>query len=238
MYKKRTIIISNRLPIRIEREDGELKFIPSEGGLATGLGSIYQQKNNIWIGWPGIIPQDKNEAAVITEQLAKWNLVPVFLTKKEVHEYYEGFSNETLWPVFHYRPSYANYKTKNWITYKNVNEKFCEVASKQHINLKDEVWIHDYQLMLLPQLMRAQYNNLTIGYFQHIPFPNDEVFRSIPWRDELLQGLLGADLIAFHTFNDTQHFLNSCAHILRLPIIIIAYTIMVELFSPKYFLWA
>lgn len=218
MHRKRTIIISNRLPIRIEREDGILKFIPSEGGLATGLGSIYKQNNNIWIGWPGIIPNNKEEAQMITESLAEWNLVPVFLTKKEIEEYYEGFSNEILWPVFHYRPSYANYKTKNWLTYKKVNKKFCDVAIAQDIKLKEKIWIHDYQLMLLPQLMRNEINDITIGYFQHIPFPNDEVFRNIPWRDELLKGVLGADLIAFHTFNDTQHFLNSCSHILGLNI--------------------
>lgn len=218
MYTKRTIIISNRLPIRIERENDELKFIPSEGGLATGLGSIYQKGNNIWMGWPGIIPRDKEEAQIITDRLAEWNLIPVFLTKKEIEEYYEGFSNEVLWPVFHYRPSYANYKTKNWLAYQKVNEKFCAVAMAQDIKVKDKIWIHDYQLMLLPQLIRNKYSDLTIGYFQHIPFPNDEVFRNIPWRDELLKGLLGADLIAFHTFNDTQHFLNSCSHILGLQI--------------------
>lgn len=218
MNKKRTIIISNRLPIRIEREDNELKFIPSEGGLATGLGSIYQNGNNIWIGWPGIIPRDEHEAQIISDRLAEWNLVPVFLTEKEIEEYYEGFSNEILWPVFHYRPSYAHYKTKYWLAYQKVNEKFCAATIAQDIKTKDKIWIHDYQLMLLPQLIRNIYSDLTIGYFQHIPFPNDEVFRNIPWRDQLLNGLLGADLIAFHTFNDTQHFLNSCAHILGLNI--------------------
>ncbi|WP_400263306.1 bifunctional alpha,alpha-trehalose-phosphate synthase (UDP-forming)/trehalose-phosphatase [Sphingobacterium sp. SG20118] len=218
MYKKRTIIVSNRLPIRIERKNNELIFIPSEGGLATGLGSVYKSDANIWIGWPGIIPLNKEEEEIITQQLAEHNLIPVFLTENELKGYYEGFSNEVLWPVFHYRPSYAEYRTTDWETYQSVNLKFCHVVEQQQVQEKDEVWIHDYQLMLLPQLVRKSYPRIAIGYFQHIPFPNDEIFRSIPWRNELLNGLLGADLIGFHTFNDTQHFLNSCAHILGLSV--------------------
>ncbi|MDH5826784.1 MULTISPECIES: bifunctional alpha,alpha-trehalose-phosphate synthase (UDP-forming)/trehalose-phosphatase [Sphingobacterium] len=218
MYKKRTIIVSNRLPIRIERQDNELVFISSEGGLATGLGSVYKSDENIWIGWPGIIPLDTAEEEIITTRLAEFNLIPVFLTEEELKGYYEGFSNEVLWPVFHYRPSYAVYRTTDWETYISVNEKFCSVIARQNVQEKDEVWIHDYQLMLLPQMVRKSYPSIAIGYFQHIPFPNDEVFRSIPWRNELLNGLLGADLIGFHTFNDTQHFLNSCSHILGLNV--------------------
>lgn len=218
MLTKKTIIISNRLPIRIERVGDDLHFIPSEGGLATGLGSIYQQEGNTWIGWPGIIPSSEDEAQFITTRLAEWNLVPVFLTEEELERYYEGFSNEVLWPIFHYRPSYAVYESLNWQSYQQVNAKFCTIVAEQQIGEKDEIWVHDYQLMLLPQLLRQQFGEVAIGYFQHIPFPPDELFRSIPWRDELLQGLLGADLIAFHTYNDTQHFLNSCTHILGLSI--------------------
>ncbi|WP_437920058.1 bifunctional alpha,alpha-trehalose-phosphate synthase (UDP-forming)/trehalose-phosphatase [Sphingobacterium sp. LRF_L2] len=218
MRNKRTIIISNRLPVRVERHDHELCFIPSEGGLATGLGSIYQQEGNIWVGWPGFVPENEEEERITREKLAELNLVPVFLTEKELQGYYEGFSNEVLWPIFHYRPSYAVYTAENWETYKQVNNKFAEAVNAQYPSDKDEVWIHDYQLMLLPQMVRQQHEQLAIGYFQHIPFPPDELFRSIPWRDELLNGLLGADLIAFHTYNDTQHFLNACTHILGAPI--------------------
>jgi len=218
MRNKRTIIISNRLPVRIERHEQELHFIPSEGGLATGLGSIYRQEGNIWIGWPGFVAQNEQEEALVHQKLSELNLVPVFLTEEEIQGYYEGFSNEVLWPIFHYQPSYAVYDKDNWIAYQKVNEKFAHVLSNQHPEDKDEVWIHDYQLMLLPQLVRKTHPHLAIGYFQHIPFPPDEVFRSIPWRDELLKGLLGADLIAFHTYNDTQHFLNACTHILGLSI--------------------
>lgn len=218
MYKKRTIIISNRLPIRIEKQDGELKFIQSEGGLATGLGSIYKRENNIWIGWPGYIPESEEEKETIRERLAEFNLIPVFLSSEQIEGYYEGFSNEVLWPIFHYRLSYAVYKQENWQYYQEVNQIFCDAVWAQQLNDKDEIWIHDYQLMLLPRLIRQGDANISIGYFQHIPFPPDEIFRCIPWRDELLEGVLGADLIAFHTYNDTQHFLNAGTHILGLTI--------------------
>lgn len=211
--ENKTIIISNRLPIKLERKNGGLSVTPSEGGLATGLGSVYNNGNNIWIGWPGIIPQDEAEKELITETLREHNLVPVFLTQEEILGYYEGFSNEVLWPVFHYKPSYAVYNTDNWNMYKKVNQKFADVTLP-HIESLDTVWVHDYQLMLLPNLIRKEIDSVAVGYFQHIPFSPDEVFRSIPWRNELLEGVLGADLISFHTFNDTQHFLDACRHLL------------------------
>lgn len=214
MQKKRTIIISNRLPIRIEKHDGELKFIQSEGGLATGLGSIHKRENNIWIGWPGYIPETEIEKKIIKEELAARNLVPVFLTAEQVEGYYEGFSNEVLWPIFHHRLAYAVFRQENWQYYQAANQAFCDTVWTQYPNAKDEIWIHDYQLMLLPKLIRQDDEQISIGYFQHIPFPPDEIFRCIPWRNELLEGVLGADLIAFHTYNDTQHFLNACTHII------------------------
>lgn len=216
MQKKRTIIISNRLPVRIEKRANELHFIPSEGGLATGLGSYYKNGSNIWVGWPGYIPENEGEEQLIRTELAKLNLIPVFLSAEDLEGYYEGFSNEILWPICHYRLSYAVFDKAYWLAYQKVNQHFCEIILAQNITSKDELWVHDYQLMLLPQLLRQQRIDLTIGYFQHIPFPADEIFRCIPWRNELLKGLLGADLIAFHTYHDAQHFLNSCLNILGL----------------------
>lgn len=216
MSKKRTIIISNRLPVRIEKQDGELKFIPSEGGLATGLGSIFKKGENIWIGWPGYIPENDKEKELITKELAEISLVPIFLTGEQLKGFYEGFSNEILWPIFHYRLSYAVYDESYWQIYKEVNELFSQKVQEIGVNRKDELWVHDYQLMLLPNLLREHNPDLAISYFQHIPFPPDEVFRYIPWRDELLEGLLGADLIAFHTFTDANHFRSACVNLLDL----------------------
>ena len=218
----KTIIVSNRLPVKISKTDDEYALSQSEGGLATGLGSIYKQGDNIWIGWPGVDVIDDDKELVI-EKLADLNLMPVFLSQEEIAEYYEGFSNDVLWPVFHYYAStYANYKQSNWDFYKKVNEKFAEVLIKS-AEPGDTIWIHDYQLLLVPELVRNQLPDVSIGFFQHIPFPSNEMFRLIPWRDELIKGMLGADLIGFHTFDDVRHFINAAGRLL--PVNVSANTI-------------
>lgn len=207
MTNQRTIIISNRLPIKITGKREAMQYQSSEGGLATGLNSVYKQKDNIWIGWPGAIVEDAYKQQV-RDKLKEQNLLPVFLTQEEINGFYEGFSNETLWPLFHYFPSYATFNPINWNLYRTVNEKYAQVIL-EHIRPDDTIWIHDYQLMLLPGLIRKAMPNISIGYFQHIPFPSYEIFRSLPWREELLNGLLGADLIGFHTYDDVRHFISS-----------------------------
>jgi trehalose 6-phosphate synthase/phosphatase len=210
----KTIIVSNRLPIKITEENGELNFSASEGGLATGLGSIYQQGENVWIGWPGMEITDPEKQEEVSRKLESMKLLPVFLSQEEISEYYEGFSNEILWPIFHYYAStYTNYQQSNWDFYQSVNEKFCEaVLSKAEPG--DTIWIHDYQLLLLPEMIRSSQPSITIGFFLHIPFPSYEMFRLIPWRAELLEGILGADLVGFHTYDDVQHFISAAVRIL------------------------
>ncbi|MGN6640911.1 MAG: bifunctional alpha,alpha-trehalose-phosphate synthase (UDP-forming)/trehalose-phosphatase [Mucilaginibacter sp.] len=211
----KTIIVSNRLPVKLtENNDGEYRLSPSEGGLATGLGSIYKKGDNIWIGWPGqeITSDDKKEK--ITSELKKQSLIPVFLTQEEIAEFYEGFSNDVLWPVFHYYAStYANYKQSNWQFYQNVNKKFRDTVL-QYAEPGDTIWVHDYQLLLLPNLIRKEMPDVSVGFFLHIPFPSYEMFRLIPWRAELLEGVLGSDMIGFHTFDDVRHFVNTATRIL------------------------
>lgn len=207
----KTIIISNRLPVKLTEENGEYKFSPSEGGLATGLGSVYKKGNNIWIGWPGLeIPEERQNE--VRQKLAELNLIPVFLTNEEISMYYEGFSNEVLWPVFHYLVPYANFDQIYWDYYKIVNEKFKETVLA-NLSAGDTIWIHDYQLLLLPGLIRSELSQVTIGFFQHIPFPSFEIFRLIPWREELIAGMLGADLLGFHTFDDARHFLSAASRL-------------------------
>ncbi|SHN18199.1 bifunctional alpha,alpha-trehalose-phosphate synthase (UDP-forming)/trehalose-phosphatase [Chitinophaga sp. CF418] len=208
----KTIIVSNRLPVKITEKDGEYVLNPSEGGLATGLGSIYRQGYNIWIGWPGIDVSEEAQPQ-IREQLETLNLMPVYLTQEEINNYYEGFSNEILWPVFHYMSVYARYEQVYWDFYYQVNNKFRDVVL-QVAEPGDIIWIHDYQLLLLPGMIRAEAPDVAIGYFQHIPFPSYELFRLIPWRCELLEGMLGADLLGFHTFDDSHHFLNAVTRLL------------------------
>jgi trehalose 6-phosphate synthase/phosphatase len=209
--RNKTIIISNRLPVKITEQNGEYILRPSEGGLATGLGSVYKDGNNIWIGWPGIeVPPERQKE--VTKKLAGLNLIPVFLTNEEINLYYEGFSNEVLWPVFHYLVTYANFDQTYWDFYQLVNDKFREVVI-QNIKDGDTIWVQDYQLLLLPCSIRTERPGVTIGFFQHIPFPSYEIFRLIPWREELIKGMLGADLLGFHTFDDARHFLSAVSRL-------------------------
>jgi trehalose 6-phosphate synthase/phosphatase len=210
----KTIIVSNRLPVKVSKTEDGYNLSLSEGGLATGLGSIYKHGHNIWVGWPGIEITEEHDRENISAQLEDMSLVPVFLNQEEINQYYEGFSNEVLWPVFHYYVSmYAAYKQTQWEYYSDVNEKFRDIIL-QHIEPGDMIWIHDYQLLLLPELIRAELPDVAIGFFLHIPFPSHELFRMIPWRYELLEGVLGADLIGFHTFDDVRHFTGSVSRIL------------------------
>ncbi len=208
----RLVIISNRLPITVNRTDGELHYHPSAGGLATGLNSLDDTYNKLWIGWPGQDIKDEWERASIKDDLAKRKLVPVFLTEREIDLYYEGFSNKTIWPHFHYFTEYTTYNDEMWKAYQEVNFKFFQ-AVEEHLREDDMVWVHDYQLMLLPAMIRAKFPSISIGFFLHIPFPSYEVFRILPWRKEILDGLLGSDQIGFHTFGYMRHFLSAAYRI-------------------------
>lgn len=208
----KTIIVSNRLPIKITEDSDGYALHPSEGGLATGLASVHTHGENSWVGWPGILLDDTQQKAYFTEVLKEKRLVPIFLNHEEIRGFYEGFSNEVLWPVFHYMPNYAFYDLENWQTYVRVNEKFCDLVLEVS-GPNDTIWVHDYQLLLLPGLLRQALPDASIGFFQHIPFPSQELFRLIPWRRELLEGMLGADLLGFHTFDDVRHFISSATRL-------------------------
>jgi trehalose 6-phosphate synthase/phosphatase len=209
----KTIIVSNRLPVSIERKDGKLSYSPSAGGLATGLGSVYKYGDNIWIGWPGLYLQDETEKDQVKAELKKENMAPVYLTQDDIEKFYEGFSNSTLWPLFHYFPKYVEFEEDYWESYRYVNMVFCEVIL-QYAEKDDIIWIHDYQLLLLPSMVREKLPDASIGFFQHIPFPSYEIFRILPWREELLKGMIGADLLGFHTYDDVRHFLSALSRIM------------------------
>lgn len=212
MESGKVIIASNRLPVKVQFKNEEWLYHSSEGGLATGLGSVYQQGENVWVGWPGASIENEKIQGIIKKDFKEKKLVPVFLSDKEIELYYEGFSNDTLWPLFHYFPSFASYHKQQWESYKEVNQKFAD-AILEIAQPQDTIWIHDYQLLLVPQMIRAALPDISIGFFQHIPFPSFEVFRLIPWREELLKGLLGADLIGFHTYDDVRHFMSATIRI-------------------------
>jgi trehalose 6-phosphate synthase/phosphatase len=209
----RTIIVSNRLPTKVQRTGSGLTFQPSEGGLATGLGSIYRADDNVWVGWPGLFVEDAAEQTHVTEQLHADSMAPVFLTEAEIHDFYEGFSNGTLWPTFHYFSEFATYEQTHWEAYVAVNEKFC-TAVLALAGPDDTIWVHDYQLLLLPEMLRKVRPEASIGFFLHIPFPSYELIRVLPWGADLLRGMLGADLIGFHTYGYLHHFLSAVGHLL------------------------
>ncbi len=211
---KRLVVIANRLPFSLTKANGEFHFHSSAGGLAVGLSSLPESYERIWIGWPGIAnekltDEDKDH---IKEKLAAEHCMPVFLSRKQIEHYYQGFCNETIWPLFHYFPTRTIWENRFWQAYKQVNHAFCREAMKI-IKPGDRVWVHDYQLMLFPQLLREKIPDLEIGFFLHIPWPSFELFRLLPWREAILNGLLGADLVGFHTYDYVRHFLSSVCRI-------------------------
>ena len=210
------ILISNRLPVTVELDKGNnISYNPSTGGLATGLSSLSKIHECVWIGFSGIAIDtiDKNKRLVITDDLIKkFSYYPVPLTAHDLKLYYFGFSNKTLWPLFHYFQVYTYYDSQTWSSYQSVNEKFYETF-KEIYEPGDIVWIHDFHLMLLPGIIRRNIPDARTGFFLHIPFPSYEVFRLLPWRKEILEGIMGSDLIGFHTFGYVRHFLTSVQRI-------------------------
>ena len=218
MTNPRLIIISNRLPVSVSKTTDGLVFTDSSGGLATAMSSLQYDGDKLWIGWPGIVNEDltPSDKRTITRRLAKAGYAPVYLSRDEVEGFYEGYSNDTLWPLFHYFTSYARYSDENYKVYQAVNQRFLGVV-RRHMAPDSIIWIHDYHLMLLPRLIRHINLSATIGFFLHIPFPSYEIFRALPERKAILRGLLGADLIGFHIYDYARHFLSSCSHLFDIP---------------------
>jgi len=208
-------IISNRLPLKVSKAENEFIYERSEGGLATGLGSLQDFADRHWIGWPGIFSDDETDKAEIGSVMLKEKFHPVFLSEEQIVNYYEGYSNSMIWPLCHYFYTYIQYESKFWETYQEVNRLFCDEAAKL-LHPGDMVWVQDYQLMLLPGMLREKIEGISIGYFHHIPFPSYELFRVLPERAEILKGLLGADLIGFHIHDYMRHFIDASYRVLGL----------------------
>ena len=215
----KTIIISNRLPVQLQISNGTIKAIPSVGGLATGMKSVHSGGESLWIGWSGLTNEEIPEALEddIDKALEEHGCAKVKLNSDEIDGFYYGFSNRTIWPLFHYFLKYSEFELNYWDTYKAVNQKFAD-AIIENSSEDDTIWVHDYQLMLVPQMVREKRPDTTIGFFLHIPFPSFEIFRTLPWREEILEGLLGSDLIGFHTYDYERHFLSSVRRLIGLDV--------------------
>ncbi len=210
------LVVSNRLPVQVRRTSQGFEYLPAPGGLVTALEGARQRVEPRWLGWPGIYVEREDERASIASHLAKdYDATPLFVPEALFDAYYEGFSNGTLWPLFHYFPQHAHYEEDEWNAYREVNRRFCdrivEIAPPDA-----RVWVHDYHLLLLPELLREALPKARIGFFLHIPFPSSEIFRMLPWREQLLRGLLGADVIGFHSHAYARHFQSSLLRLLGL----------------------
>ncbi len=215
--ESRVLIVSNRLPVTIRREGDGFEVERSPGGLSTGLWGPHSRGEGWWLGWPGLGGDlTASDQESLTARLSRDRLAPVFLTPNELTRYYDGFANGFIWPVFHYLTGQVPLKTEDWPVYREVNERFAdEVVARYREG--DQIWVHDYHLMLVPALLRQRLPRARIGFFLHIPFPAAEVFRTLPHREDLLRGLLGADLIGFHTTSYLRHFASALLMLLGLP---------------------
>ena len=213
--KDRLVIVSNRLPITLRRFGDDWRAHPSSGGLVTAMNPILHRSSGVWIGWPG----DSSGAGEAKRQDAidRWGqpgqYVTVDLPPKIAEHFYEGYSNQTLWPLFHSLPSRLVFDQSGWNAYVEANKRFCDVVLK-HVQPGDMIWVHDYHLMLLPRLLRDALPDARIGFFLHIPFPTSELFRLLPGRETLLRGFLGADLLGFQTHAYLQHFRSALLRII------------------------
>ena len=204
----RLILVANRLPVSLDLSDGQVNVQDSSGGLATGMRGLGQQEQTSWIGWPGGMPSNDEQRAELDRKLAEHSATPVYLSTQEAERFYEGMSNSVIWPLFHYLVDRLPLFVRDYDEYRAVNQRFADIVCEQATE-DDSIWIHDYHLLLLPQLLRERLPRARIGFFLHIPFPSSEIFRLLPHREELLRGMLGASVIGFHTFSYARHFSNA-----------------------------
>ncbi len=206
----RLFIIANHLPYDIRKTDDKIHLVPRRDGFSPGLKRFYEAYDIKWIGRAGIDIDEisENQKISLDNQYRVHDCIPLYLDNQLKKNYLEGFCENVLWPVFNYFSERARYENELWEAYEEVNSMFANEVSK-FVQDDDLIWIHDYHLLLLPKLIKDQHPKVSIGYFQHIPFPSFEIFREIPWRLQLLDGMLGADLIGFHTYDYQRHFMSS-----------------------------
>ena len=210
LMKRRLITVSNRLPVTVGPT-----IRKSSGGLVKAMEGLTGELDLTWIGWAGGVIDSPQRQVELTRNLAdEFGYQPVFLDHDDIDAYYDGFSNASLWPLLHYLPDYSRYQEVWFDSYLKVNQVFAEAVLQTYRGDEDVVWVHDYHLMLLPQMLRKAQPRMQIGYFLHTPFPSYEIFRCHPKRSELIEGLLGADLVGFHTYGYLRHFRSTVMRLL------------------------
>jgi trehalose 6-phosphate synthase len=205
--EKHLVIVSNRLPIVLEKNNTTWQVRQGSGGLVTALAPVLRNRGGLWIGWPGATDDDTG----LDEPLRKasrnigYKLTPVILNQHEIDSYYQGFSNEIIWPLFHDLQSHCNFDAEFWTCYQDVNKKFAGVIA-ENTKKNDYIWVHDYHLMTVARELRRMKSGHRVGFFLHIPFPPPDIFLKLPWRSELLNALLEFDLLGFQTLRDRRNF--------------------------------
>ena len=215
----RLLIASNRLPLTVTDEGCGLTIQPSIGGLATGLRRVHERSGGKWIGWPGSTEHlDCVAQSEMMRQFEAQRVVPVTLSTSEERDLYDDIANGALWPVFHDRLDLVSIEPNGWSAYESVNERFADALAAEY-RPGDIVWVHDYHLLRVPALLRDRIPDVRIGFFLHIPFPHWDLFSTLPARRELLIGMLGADVIGFHTTSYRNNFAHTIDRVLGLPVI-------------------
>jgi trehalose 6-phosphate synthase/phosphatase len=212
----RLIVVANRLPVSVKMGEHGIELAPTAGGLATGLRRPHERSEGLWVGWPGeSLTDDDPRRGELEELLAKQRLVAVHFTADELTRYYERYCNGVLWPLFHYQLNQLPLEITDFDAYEQANQRFADAIVEQY-RPGDRIWVHDYQLFLVPELVRRRLPEARIGFFLHIPFPSSDLFRTLPQREQILRGLLGADLVGFHTAAYLRHFVSSLLRVLGL----------------------
>jgi trehalose 6-phosphate synthase/phosphatase len=210
----RLILVANRLPVTVTRGPEMTHVSPSPGGLAAALRGLRYPGGTVWIGWPGPVQGvPASEWLHVETRLRELGTVPVMLTAREVTRFYEGFANGILWPLFHYVTGVLPLRVEGWEEYQAVNARFAEAVVSQY-RAGDVIWVHDYHLLLLPSMLRARLPDARIGFFLHIPFPTSELIATLPHREELMRGMMGADVVGFHTMQYARHFRSATERVL------------------------
>jgi alpha,alpha-trehalose-phosphate synthase [UDP-forming]/trehalose-phosphatase len=220
----RVLIVSNRLPIVFSKDPttGRRAIKLASGGLVTALNGVRSSMQFVWIGWLGQEVTEEEKEELKAQMLEEYRCLPVFLPAEMSSQYYNGFCNNVLWPLFHYEllPSFRpgvekKFERKLWKAYKDANSLFADAVSEFYEE-GDVIWVHDYHLMMLPRFLRERGVTASVGWFLHVPFPSSDVYRILPVRNEILKGVLSADLVGFHTYDYARHFLSSCQRVLGL----------------------